>query len=130
MIFLDRGISEAYVSPHIEAALGFSQAEWLDDPIRWYRQIHPGDKERWNIETAQMVLSGEPLRSIYRILARDGHTVWFHCEVKMVRAEDGHPWFVHGIAFDITELKKAEEELQKVAPTWKSELRSGPRNSL
>ncbi len=112
MIFLDRGISEAYVSPHIEAALGFSQAEWLDDPIRWYRQIHPGDKERWNLETAQMVLSGEPLRSIYRILARDGHTVWFHCEVKMVRAADGHPWFVHGIAFDITELKKAEEELQ------------------
>ena len=112
MIFLDRGISEAYVSPHIEAALGFSQAEWLDDPIRWYRQIHPDDKERWNIETAQMVLSGEPLRSIYRILARDGHTVWFHCEVKMVRAEDGHPWFVHGIAFDITELKKAEAELQ------------------
>ena len=112
MIFLDRGISEAYVSPHIEAALGFSQAEWLDDPIRWYRQIHPGDKERWNLETAQMVLSGEPLRSIYRILARDGHTVWFHCEVKMVRAEDGHPWFVHGIAFDITDLKKAEEELQ------------------
>ena len=112
MIFLDRGISEAYVSPHIEAALGFSQAEWLDDPIRWYRQIHPGDKERWNLETAQMVLSGEPLRSVYRILARDGHTVWFHCEVKMVRAEDGHPWFVHGIAFDITDLKKTEEELQ------------------
>jgi len=37
MIFLDQGISEAYVSPYIEAALGFSQAEWLDDPIRWYR---------------------------------------------------------------------------------------------
>ena len=74
MIFLDRGISEAYVSPYIEAALGFSQAEWLDDPIRWYRQIHPDDKERWNLEAAQMVLSGEPLRSVYRILARDGHT--------------------------------------------------------
>jgi PAS domain S-box-containing protein len=73
MIFLDRGISEAYVSPYIEAALGFSQAEWLDDPIRWYRQIHPDDKERWNLEAAQMVLSGEPLRSVYRIIARDGH---------------------------------------------------------
>jgi PAS domain S-box-containing protein len=113
MIFLDRGISEAYVSPHIEAALGFSQAEWLDDPIRWYRQIHPADKERWNIETAQMVLSGQPLRSVYRILARDGHVVWFQCEVKMVRTQEGRPWFVHGIAFDISELKKAEEELQK-----------------
>jgi PAS domain S-box-containing protein len=111
MIFLDRGISEAYVSPYIEAALGFSQDEWLDDPIRWYRQIHPEDKERWNLEAAQMVLSGEPLRSVYRIIARDGHTVWFHCDVKMVRTEEGRPWFVHGIAFDITELKQAEEAL-------------------
>jgi PAS domain S-box-containing protein len=113
MIFLDRGISEAYVSPHIEAALGFSQAEWLDDPIRWYRQIHPDDKERLNLETAQMVLSGEPLRSVYRIIARDGRVVWFQCEVKMVRTEEGRPWFVHGSAFDISEIKKAEKELQK-----------------
>jgi PAS domain S-box-containing protein len=113
MIFLDRGISEAYVSPYIEAALGFSQDEWLDDPIRWYRQIHPDDKERWNVEAAQMVLSGEPLRSVYRIIARDGHTVWFHCDVKMVRTEEGRPWFVHGIAFDITDLKHAEAELQE-----------------
>ena len=112
-IFLDRGISEAYVSPYIEAALGFSQAEWLDDPIRWYRQIHPDDKERWNLEAAQMVLSGEPLRSVYRILARDGHIVWFHCDVEMVRTEEGRPWFVHGIAFDITDLKHAEAALQE-----------------
>ena len=113
MIFLDRGISEAYVSPYIEAALGFSQDEWLDDPIRWYRQIHPDDKERWNLEAAQMVLSGDPLRSVYRIIARDGHTVWFHCDVKMVRTEEGRPWFIHGIAFDITDLKHAEAELQE-----------------
>jgi PAS domain S-box-containing protein len=113
MIFLDRGISEAYVSPYIEAALGFSQDEWLDDPIRWYRQIHPDDKDRWNLEAAQMVLSGEPMRSVYRIIARDGHIVWFHCDVKMVRTEEGRPWFVHGIAFDITDLKHAEAELQE-----------------
>ena len=113
MILLDRGISEAYVSPYIEAALGFSQDEWLDDPIRWYRQIHPDDKERWNLEAAQMVLSGEALRSVYRIIARDGHTVWFDCDVKMVRTEEGRPWFVHGIAFDISGLKEAEEALLK-----------------
>ena len=113
MIFLDRGISEAYVSPHIEAALGFSQAEWLDDPLRWYRQLHPADKERWNIETARMVVSGEPLHSVYRIIARDGHVVWFQCEVKMVRTKQERPWFIHGIAFDISGLKKAEEELGK-----------------
>jgi PAS domain S-box-containing protein len=113
MVFLDGGMGEAYVSPHIEAVLGFSQDEWLNDPVRWYRQIHPDDKQRWNLEAAQLALWGKPLRSVYRVLARDGQVVWFHCEAKMFRAEDGRPWFVHGIAFDITELKRAEEALQR-----------------
>ena len=44
MAYLDKGIGEAYVSPQIETALGFSQNEWLEDPVRWYQQIHPDDK--------------------------------------------------------------------------------------
>lgn len=113
MAYLDRGIGEAYVSPQIEALLGFTQEEWLNDPVRWYQQIHPDDKERWSLEAAQMFLSGEPLRSVYRVMARDGNVIWFHCEAKMVRGADGRPWFIHGVAFDITELKRAEEALKK-----------------
>jgi PAS domain S-box-containing protein len=113
MAHLDRGIGEAYVSPQIQASLGFSQAEWLEDPIRWYQQIHPDDKERWSLEAAHMFLSGTPLRSAYRVLARDGRTVWFHCEAKMIRRSDGRPWFIHGVGFDITELKRTEEALQE-----------------
>jgi hypothetical protein len=34
MVYLDRGISEAYVSPQIEAALGFSREEcWRSDSL-------------------------------------------------------------------------------------------------
>jgi len=113
MAHLDRGIGEAYVSPQIEASLGFSQEEWLEDPIRWYQQIHRDDKQRWSVEAAQMFLSGTPLRSAYRVLARDGRVVWFHCEAKMIRRKNGRPWFIHGIAFDITELKRTEEALQE-----------------
>ena len=113
MAYLDRGVGEAYVSPQIEASLGFSQEEWLEDPIRWYRQIHPDDKSRWSVEAAQMFLSGTPLRSAYRVMARDGRVVWFHCEAKMIRRKNGRPWFIHGIGFDITELKQVEEELQQ-----------------
>lgn len=111
--FFDKDFGEAYVSPQIEATLGFKQEEWLSDPVRWYQQIHPEDKERWSSEAAQMFLTGEPLRSVYRVLARDGHTVWFHCEVKMVRHPDGRLWFIHGIGFDITDRKYAEEALAK-----------------
>src|SRR5271163_4319997 len=113
MAYLDRGISEAYVSPQIEAALGYSREEWLEDPIRWYQHIHPDDKQRWSLEAAGMFLSGAPLRSAYRVIARDGRVIWFHCDAKMMRRPDGQPWFIHGVAFDISDLKRTEEELQQ-----------------
>jgi PAS domain S-box-containing protein len=112
MAYLDEAIGEAYVSPQIEATLGFSQKEWLEDPVRWYHQIHPDDKTRWSNEAADMFLSGTPLRSAYRVMARDGRVVWFHCEARLVRRDDGEPWFIHGVGFDITELKQAEAALQ------------------
>ena len=113
MAYLDRGIGEAYVSPQIEAALGFSQEEWLEDPVRWYSHIHPDDKQRWSTEAAEMFLTGNPLRSAYRVVARDGRVIWFHCEAKMIRKPDGEPWFIHGVGFDITDLKRTEEALQE-----------------
>jgi PAS domain S-box-containing protein len=112
MAYLDRGIGEAYVSPQIEATLGFSQAEWLEDPVLWYRQVHPEDKSRWSKEVADMFLSGKPLRSAYRVIARDERVLWFHCEARMIRNPEGRPWFIHGLAFDITDLKRTEEALE------------------
>jgi PAS domain S-box-containing protein len=111
--YIDRGSSEAYVSPQIESSLGFSQEEWLQDPIRWYERIHPDDKQRWSVDAAQMLVTSEPLKSAYRVIARDGRVVWFQCEVKMVRKPDGRPWFLHGVGFDITDLKQTEQSLQE-----------------
>jgi PAS domain S-box-containing protein len=126
MAFLEKGIGEAYVSPQIEAILGFSQEEWLNDPVRWYQQIHPDDKARWSIEAANLFLLGEPLKSLYRVIARDGRVVWFHCEAKMVRNDDGRPWFIHGVAFDISDLKGAEEALKKSEVMLRGLFESAP----
>ena len=30
----------------------------------------------------------------------------------MIRHPDGRPWFIHGVGFDISDLKRTEEELQ------------------
>ncbi|MGD0133732.1 MAG: ATP-binding protein [Bryobacteraceae bacterium] len=110
---MEGGLGEAYVSPQIESILGFSQEEWLGNPILWFHQLHPEDKFRWSLEAAQLFSTGEPLKSTYRFLARDGNTVWMRCEAKMVRNEDGQPWFIHGVGFDISEMKRAEASLEK-----------------
>jgi PAS domain S-box-containing protein len=59
-----------------------------------------------------MFLSGQPLRSSYRVMARDGHVIWFHCDARLVRRDGGEPWFIHGVVFDITELKQVQEALR------------------
>lgn len=112
MAYLDRQIGEAYVSPMIEQALGFTRDEWLEDPIRWYEHIHVDDRQRWSIEAAEMLVTGQPLKSSYRVLSRDGRVVWFQCEAKIIRYPDGRPWFIHGVGFDITERKRGEERFR------------------
>ena len=42
MAALDEEINELYVSPQIETLLGFSQKEWLENPVLWYNQPAPG----------------------------------------------------------------------------------------
>ena len=75
MAYLDQGTGEAYVNPQIEEVLGYSQSEWLEDPVRWYQRIHPDDRTRWSSEAAEMFLTGKPLRSAYRVVARDGRAL-------------------------------------------------------
>ena len=127
MAFLDQRLSEAYVSPHVESVLGFTQQEWLNDPVRWYKQIHPDDRTRWSVEAAEFIVSGKPLRSIYRVIARDGRVVWFRCDVKLVVTRDGRPWFLHGAAFDVTDLKEAEIALQQARDGLDARIRERTR---
>jgi hypothetical protein len=44
-------------------------------PFARYGQIHPEDKHRWSLDAAQMCLTGEPLKSAYRVIARDGRVL-------------------------------------------------------
>lgn len=113
MASLDGGIGDAYVSPQVEATLGYSQDEWLADPIRWYRHIHPDDKERWSVEAAEMLVLGTPLKSVYRVIARDGRVVWFQCQADLFRNENGQPYAIQGVGFDITSLKESERALSQ-----------------
>jgi PAS domain S-box-containing protein len=113
MASLDGGQNEMYVSPQIETILGYSQKEWLEDPVLWFTRLHPDDRERWHVEFSRTCAAGEHFCSEYRFMARDGRIVWVHGEAQMVRDNQGQPLFLQGVAFDITQQKEAQEALRR-----------------
>jgi PAS domain S-box-containing protein len=112
---LGDGLGEIYVSPHIEQLLGFSQQEWLEAPFLWYWQLHPDDRQLWNEEFTRGCQTGGPFKAECRFIARDGHIVWVRGEARLVKDELGRPGLLQGVAFDITDSKKAQEVLLKDA---------------
>ncbi len=108
---LGEGQNEIYVSPYIERLLGFTQQEWLEAPFLWFWQLHPDDRDLWNLEFARGVRTGGPFKGECRFIARDGHVVWVHGEARLLKDEKGRPQMLQGVAFDITESKRAQEVL-------------------
>lgn len=123
MATLDGSSNELYVSPQIESMLGFTQKEWLENPVLWYTQLHPDDRERWHTEFALSCASGTPFRAEYRFVSRDGRIVWVHGEAKVVRDGEGRPLFLHGTAFDVTKHKEAEETLRRAQEVLEEKVR-------
>jgi PAS domain S-box-containing protein len=106
---LEGGLHEIYVNPQITTLLGYSQEEWIANPVLWYERLHPDDRHLLDEEFARGCLIGGPFKSECRFLARDGGIVWVHGEARLVTDQAGFPLFVQGVAFDITETKRGEE---------------------
>jgi PAS domain S-box-containing protein len=109
----EEGLREIYVSLQIETLLGYTVREWTEEPILWYDRLHWEDKDRWNMEFSRTVAWTEPFKGDYRFLAKHGHVVWIHGEAKIVRDPFGQPSFIQGIGYDITAMKRIEEELRE-----------------
>lgn len=103
-----------YFSPQIEAMLGYSMSEWASDRKFWHSILHPDDFERATTSIDETLKSGRSA-SEYRILSKDGRTVWVRDEALLVRDRDGNPQFVQGFMQDITEFKRAEEQIRKLS---------------
>ena len=112
-----RSANELYVSPQIEALLGFTQEQWLEILSFGIGNSTRKISERWHLEFARTCTTAERFRSVYRFISRDGRVVWVHGEAKVVRDKDGRPLFLQGVAFDITGRKNAEEELKLLNQT-------------
>jgi PAS domain S-box-containing protein len=98
-----------YVSPQVEALLGYTPEELTLDPPIWPTLIHPDDRERVLGHVTEAERRQGRYSIEYRMLTRDGQTVWVHDEAALLPGEDGKPLFWQGVWMDITERKRAAE---------------------
>lgn len=108
---VDRIRGTTYVSPQITSILGYQLEEWLADPEFWQKTVHPHDYSSVMDSLAHTQLTEEPFEMEYRMLARDGHVVWFHDHMVLIRDQRGQPLYWQGLKMDVTKRKEAEEEI-------------------
>ena len=107
-----------YVSPQIQAMLGFSAQEWMADPDLWLKQLHPEDQEEVLADEELGVLAagleGKGHSSTYRLYHRNGATVWVRDDAMMLCDQEGVvAW--HGVLVDVTPEKRLEARLEHQA---------------
>jgi len=103
-----RSRAPIYISPQIESLLGITPRQWIDDPGRWAKQIHPVDCDRILVEMSRFRDGGPSFRKEYRLMAHDGREVWVRHEASFVLDDARRPQFVQGVLMDITDRKRAE----------------------
>lgn len=100
-----------YVSPSCERITGYTREEIMEDPTIFPRILHPEDREAVLEHMREDLLYQEPCDLEFRILTRDGRERWIAHVCSMVLDDDGYTMGRRASNRDITERKKAENEL-------------------
>ncbi|MBF0234555.1 MAG: response regulator [Desulfamplus sp.] len=103
-----------FISSKVKKILGYSVDQFRTNPFLWQESVHPEDKEKY-INAISQAFSGNYYDIKYRIKGAEGE---WHCLLDRsfgLHVEpDDEMCCVEGIAIDITEQKKMEQELFKL----------------
>jgi len=105
-----------YVNPAMEKMLGYSKDEL--SKMKFWQVVHPDDK-KIVMERGKKRQRGEkvePHHYEFRVITKDGRVRWVDLTASNIIYE-GKPAAL-GNAYDITERKKAEEEIQKLSKLY------------
>jgi PAS domain S-box-containing protein len=101
-----------FVSENVTQWLGYEPKEIIADPLFWISHVDPDDSVHAISEVFRLFERGYCTLE-YRFRRQDGTYRWLHDELTLVRDTKGNPMEVIGSWVDITDRKRAEEELRK-----------------
>ncbi|MEI6044611.1 MAG: PAS domain S-box protein, partial [Chloroflexota bacterium] len=101
-----------YMSENCQLVVGYEAQEFLKNPKYWEEHIHPDDTAKICDQMSEL-FEKNYLCHEYRFLHQDGTYRWLYNTLRLAQSENGNPRRIFGSAIDITERKKAEEELRQ-----------------
>ncbi len=108
---IDEDQDSIYISPQVETIIGGTVEEWLSSPNYWASRVYPDDLDRVWDTYVEHRRTGEAMAQEYRMVRDDGRIVWIREEAQILRNDDGEPWLIQGLLYDITARRQSEEEL-------------------
>jgi PAS domain S-box-containing protein len=109
---LDCGTQLFWGTPRAFAIFGFGPEEVVSLE-RFEAAVHPEDIERVQRAIARALTAGEPINEEYRIRLGDAQVKWIASRGRPYFKSSGEPERLLGVSIDITERKRAEEELRQ-----------------
>ena len=103
-------LGTTWASEDIEAITGFPPSRFVDDPGFWTSRLHPEDRERVLGEFAALLRGATETE--YRWQCADGTYRWFADRAILKRDAAGRPVEIIGSWQDISERKRAEDNLR------------------
>jgi PAS domain S-box-containing protein len=108
------GFACTFVSENLLPTMGYAPWEMRDDPKFWSKRLHPDDASRVFSEMDPMIDRGGGAME-YRFRHRRGDYIWIQDTFTTIRDKEGNPKELVGSWADISDRKKIEGELQRVA---------------
>ncbi|MDP2959982.1 MAG: PAS domain S-box protein, partial [candidate division Zixibacteria bacterium] len=104
-----------FISPSFERQTGYPLDEINQDPQDFMRKItHPEDVERVFSEVDAHIKKGPGAGQIcteYRLIRKNGEVIWVSDRKDIEFDSEGKVYRINGVVRDITQRKKAEEEI-------------------
>ena len=93
---------------------GYTPNEFAADPYLWIRMVAPEDREQVR-ERVQQILAGKEIPPLdHRIIRKDGEVRWICDTIILHKDAAGQLLSYDGVIQDITERKRAEEEIRQL----------------
>ena len=104
---------EVHYSTEWKRQIGYEDGEIDNDVTEWLSRVHPDDLEPTIAIIRNTLVEDSPRQAEFRFRHKDGSYRWILARASTLQDKFGNPTRLFGSNIDITERKRAEEDLRR-----------------